>query len=634
MELLYVFLEDHMGIKNCGFNLSSAYHITEDIGENAVGITIEKNSGHLERYFDERLMNVTGIIGRNGTGKTNLLQFLNKLLSNSTMRLYYKVRFIAVFKDGEHIRCYHSLFDFKVVEVQDMLEKEYEHETLVELISEGIPEELRSVSRVDIPTGMDDEPHEVSIPELGQTQVIYYNPLVDLSNIPARISWESMEDIDVSTNALLEKDAEDIEGGDFRQIEKHKIRNAERQFRMIMDGQADLDQLNIPDELELSFNRTDVNDRNLHPESGRVFVEMKRLLNAYWLADGGDYHERARKKAKVLFLDCLMFQFFDGLAHLEQHQLNVLTLSDEPYREMERFDSLDELFYFVRSFFGAQDAIQNEFPLVFMDAVWEIFDNPGTDIHAADDKIYVGREEASKIMELQLKYMIALESTNSVINFNWRNMSSGEKAFLDIFSRLHFAKEVLVSGQGKRHPKNVKELTAVYVMIDEGEVGFHPLWQQQYFNKLQDYLLNLFADIEVPIQLFVTSHSPFLLSDLPAENVLMMDKVAGVVTARGNLSLERQTMAANILELYDDTFFLENGNIGEYARIRINDFIHRLNAGQVEAEAGRRFISAIGDEMLRSTLMDELEQGYSLEDQIVEAEVRLSRLKQSKSDQN
>ncbi|RZJ81191.1 MAG: hypothetical protein EOO20_25375, partial [Chryseobacterium sp.] len=371
MELLYVFLEDHLGIKNCGFNLSSAYHITEDIREGTIQITIENNPNHLTGYFDERLMNVTGIVGRNGTGKTNLLAFLNKLLTNSTMRLYYKVRFIAVFRDGEHIRCYHSLFDFKLVEVGDMLEKEYENETLVELISEGIPEELRSVSKVHIPTGIDDEPHDVCIPELRQTQVIYYNPLVDLINIPVRISWENMEDIDVSTNALLEKDAEDIEGDAFRQIEKHKIRNAERQFRMIMDGQADLDQLNIPDELELSFNRADVNDRNLHPVSNRVFKELKRLLNAYGLAEEGDYHERARKKAKVLFLDNLMFQFFDGLAHLEQYQINVLTLDDERYRVIERFASLDELFIFVRSFFEAQDAISNEFPLVFMDAVWE-----------------------------------------------------------------------------------------------------------------------------------------------------------------------------------------------------------------------------------------------------------------------
>ncbi len=634
MKLLYVFLEDHLGFKSCGFNLCSTYLITEVIDEHAVRINIEKNPDHLTGYFDERLMNVTGIIGRNGTGKTNLLQFLNKLLSNSTMKLYYKVRFIAVFEDGENIRCYHSLFDFKTVEVQEMFEKEYENETLVELISDGIPGELLNVSKVDIPTGIDGEPHDVSIPDLGQTQVIYYNPLVDLVNIPARISWDNMEDIDVSTNALLEKDADDIDGDAFRQIEKHKIRNAERQFLMIMDGKADLDQLNIPDELELSFNRADVNDRNLHPESGRVFVEMKRLLNAYELAEDGEYHERARKKTKVLFLDGLMFQFFDGLAHLEQYQLNKLSIEADPFLGIKRFDSLDQLFKFVRSFFERQDAIQNEYPLKFMDTVWEIFDNPSADIPAADDKIYVGREEASRIMQLQTEYMIVLESSNSVINFNWRNMSSGEKAFLDIFSRLHFAKEVLVSGQGKAHPKNIDELTAIYVMIDEGEVGFHPLWQQQYFNRLQAYLLSLFADLQVPIQLFVTSHSPFLLSDLPAENVLLMDKVAGVVSGRGNLSLDRQTMAANILELYDDAFFLENGNIGEYARIRINDFIHLLNAGQVDAEAGRRFISAIGDEMLRSTLTDQLEEHYTLEEQIAAAELMVLKLKQSRNDQN
>lgn len=634
MELLYVFLENHLGIKNCGFNLSSAYHFTEDIVENTVRITIENNPNHLTNYFDKRLMNVTGIVGRNGTEKTNLLHFLNRLLTNSTMKLYYKLRFIAIFKDGQNIRCYHSLFDFKVVEVEEMLEKKYENETLVELVSIGISKELLSISKVNVPTDIDDEPYDVCIPELGHTQVIYYNPLVDLSNIPARISWGNMEYIDVSTNALLEKDSEDIEGDAFQQVEKHKIRNAERQFRMIMDGKVDLAQLNIPNELELSFNRPDVNDRNLNPVSNRIFKELKRLLNAYELAKDSNHNEYSKKKAKVLFLDGLMFQFFDGLAHLEQYQLNLLNLDDEPYRKIEQFTSLDELFIFVRAFFEAQSAINNEFPLALMDAVWEIFEDPDTDILATDNKIYVSRDQASKIMKLQMAYIIALKSTNSVINFNWRNMSSGEKAFLDIFSRLHFAKEVLVSSQDKRYPKKKEKLTAIYVMIDEGEVGFHPLWQQQYFNKLQSYLVGLFADIGLPLQLFVTSHSPFLLSDLPAQNILMIDKSAGVVNTEGNLDLKRQTMAANILELYDDAFFLDNGNIGEYARIKINEFIQRLNMGEVNREEGRRFIAAIGDEMLRATLMDQLEQSYSLEDQILETELRLLKLKQLKGDQN
>ena len=68
------------------------------------------------------------------------------------------------------------------------------------------------------------------------------------------------------------------------------------------------------------------------------------------------------------------------------------------------------------------------------------------------------------------------------------------------------------------------------------------------------------------------THSPFILSDIPASNILRIEE--------GEPSNEvfEQTFGANIHNLLENDFFLRNGFMGEFAKEKINDVIKFISS--------------------------------------------------------
>ena len=75
-------------------------------------------------------------------------------------------------------------------------------------------------------------------------------------------------------------------------------------------------------------------------------------------------------------------------------------------------------------------------------------------------------------------------------------------------------------------------------------------------------------ELEKPVQIIVTSHSPFILSDFPRQNVIYMNKHDGktIIEKSDN---QKQSFGANIYTLLKEAFFFKNGAIGEFAKKKI-----------------------------------------------------------------
>jgi predicted ATP-dependent endonuclease of OLD family len=91
-------------------------------------------------------------------------------------------------------------------------------------------------------------------------------------------------------------------------------------------------------------------------------------------------------------------------------------------------------------------------------------------------------------------------------------MSSGEVAFLNLFSRLYHARERLKD-----------EYSSIYLFIDEGELGFHFQWQKEYLKNLISFVPKIFKD-GTKIHLIFTTHSPVTLSDVPNHHIVFLNK--------------------------------------------------------------------------------------------------------------
>ena len=82
MELVYLWVEKYKNIQNQGFNFSPRFECDFD-GE-TLTIDEKKEDEYVKDFFGENI-NVTAIVGKNGSGKSSVLNFVRLFLEESTL---------------------------------------------------------------------------------------------------------------------------------------------------------------------------------------------------------------------------------------------------------------------------------------------------------------------------------------------------------------------------------------------------------------------------------------------------------------------------------------------------------------------------------------------------------------------
>jgi hypothetical protein len=115
----------------------------------------------------------------------------------------------------------------------------------------------------------------------------------------------------------------------------------------------------------------------------------------------------------------------------------------------------------------------------------------------------------------------------------------------------------------------------VNVVLEEIELYFHPESQRMFVKELIEMIERAgFNEID-NIHILLVTHSPFILSDIPKGNVMLLK---GGKQAEELQRTELKTFCANIFQLLDTGFFMERGAIGEFSKYYINRIISGLNA--------------------------------------------------------
>lgn len=189
-------------------------------------------------------------------------------------------------------------------------------------------------------------------------------------------------------------------------------------------------------------------------------------------------------------------------------------------------------------------------------------------------------------------------------------LSSGEFQLAKIWGALEEAIETkLAIGYAKGLPEQIKEIHLI-VLMDEPETYLHPEYCRQFIYRTVKVLER--RNPALKLQLIITTHSPFMLSDTISSQVTRVD-----YNDEGECIIcepsEKAFFAANIFSIMADGFFLDY-TIGEYSRVFLTEkfeFLKGLaakhpNVTSEELEQVRqirRVLPLIGDEMIRLVFM-------------------------------
>lgn len=217
-----------------------------------------------------------------------------------------------------------------------------------------------------------------------------------------------------------------------------------------------------------------------------------------------------------------------------------------------------------------------------------------------------------------------------------RELSSGEKLMYEQFSIFN---EQVSRIENEIGIDNISD--EYLILLDEADVCFHPLWKKKYINMLLEILPLIFVNKK--LQIIFTTHDPLTLSDIPHQNILFLGKGENYTKVLTN---KRKTFGANISNLLADSFFLEDGLVGDFAKKKIEEVIHVLNKmienknnnqhidiSQEEQQRIRKLIRMVDEHIIQSKLIKMYNEAFgpSIDNEIQELEERLNYLKNLKN---
>lgn len=198
------------------------------------------------------------------------------------------------------------------------------------------------------------------------------------------------------------------------------------------------------------------------------------------------------------------------------------------------------------------------------------------------------------------------QKTNAKVYLN--QLSSGERQFIYLTSTIlyHAMNLSTIPKNGTRIRYN-----RLNFILDEVEICFHPEYQRQFVKKLRDLFVRVNLNKNFDINVLITTHSPFILSDIPKDNILCLEE--------GKVCCEvfKQTFCSNIYDLLNNQFFMKQF-VGDIAAEKLDRLVQELNQllekhnnhntsiPEKQIKYLHNQINMIGDEFIRMKLLEKL----------------------------
>lgn len=524
----------------------------------------------------ESVIDINVIAGENGVGKTQLLKLLAEVTSGAaTLDHLVGYNYVLVHQVGADHLVLSSNIDI-----------------------EYYPEPLDGF-------GMSQQGNVVS-------PVIYYSPFLDFNPLDINTHEKRKPIIDISQSFYVMQDTEQSQKrmDVVPAILAMKSNNILRQIDFVVQKPLKVEMpFRLPSQLDVKFNRLSVNQDDVSVHDRDLFDKLTAYCAAFFGESDRNGISQA-EMAKLMFYRNLLSLFFLSVNNNKSQSILHHRFGDGLISEIDAFsgDDPQALLELFERFFKADDVFMNRIFERLISISFSIIDSQGTSVtfDSGNNNLTLTLPAGDQRIVRLLKEMFQPEENISnkyigkelvhFIFFDWRNFSSGEKSFFDLFSRLFAAKKQLGD------PSDT-----VVLLLDEAEIGFHPEWQKRFVSYLVGFLNSVFQGFS--LQVVMATHSPLVLSDFPSERVHLFKRENEEVV-RG---IGFGTFAQNIPELLAREFFIDTTLIGNLAKQYIDNILELTRENSVEQvrEKVEEIVAMIGkidEPVIKRLLLENLEE--------------------------
>ncbi len=638
MELLYLWINrsDNDSIIQQEFNFSPLYEFKVDSLENPRNLMYEERK--IINLFNtdndkSKISNITAVVGSNGAGKTTLLSYIANNdcfykfekapeYEREATNTYKHNKSIYVYFEYDKFIIYHNLevnlnCDFKVLS-KNFYWNKYNQRRIEQLCnvrkqliiyltnSSFVPESLTGYSHSDKTYNINLHPRSMHL-----VANRFYNELLEKRDFEAiresdkGFAWIIKENRDERNfqelldikyyQYLLENQISDFNG-----VFKDEI-------NIYFDSIINLIQIKYHNEFKtINENWDKRNQQKLDKEPSDLsssYYEKINSFNSYY--NFNDIENARRRNCTVVLYFNLLFEIY---FYEKDFTLPPLDFNLDISAQMKEIFLPDE----YKEYF--EDIERLDYILSYCPMNENLIENPD-DIACSYEKI-VSKDNTNFYKYISKMFRDKKSYTLRFIRIKKLDMSSGERAMQNMFSWLVLIPELDNIMGLVRSNYNSKIL-----LIDEIDLYSHPEWQRKIICQLIRSIDKI--EKEKPVQIVLTSHSPFILSDFPRENIIFLNKHDGK-TVVDDSNNHQQSFGANIYTLLKEAFFLENGAVGEFAREKIYEVYEDLNSKEDLNEVDRSkqkshqiIINMIGDKFLRNQIKLLYEKKYLYDKHII-----------------
>jgi len=562
LELVYLWVEDYKNIHRQGFNFSSRFncHYDGEILTIKENVDEKGNKQYIENFFGDNI-NVTAIVGKNGSGKSSVLHSL--IESNDTFfseAPSVEKKFILCYIKAEQKTIATNLeFDYDgIFDLQKLSEKTVGCNNPYYLLHQD--SSFNYFTRF-----WDDKTSMTTVgefkPYLTVESDIYYKYI---SLVPNKDMLLSELDKEVSKNIILYIKNRTKNINDFFNPSSIFVHSFDDRFYEDCKNFEDFELHVVRKYLTNLLRELNIDEKRIREK----FDEGIEIVGDFSISKILKTLESINTLEKVLELINSSISPINGNVYINQV-------------EAIQRESFVYLVNKLKSYIETSKKVKNK-NTIFEKNKNGIFHVKTSEIN--DDII-------AFILDMYPTFNLVF--FDNIKNIGYGDLSSGEKEYFKTI--LHIYHQLKHQGDDK----------SLLMLLDEPNNFLHPQWQKEFINML----IKLPMLKEYDIHFIITTHSPFLLSDIPKQNIIFLDTdIDGncKVLKHNDVMAKKQTFGANIHTLLSDSFFMEDGLMGEFAKGKINEIIDYLNGKNntkiKSDEEAQKLINIIGEPIVKNQL--------------------------------